>query len=79
MAAKYRENPSRTIKQVRRHGLFVAFWLAAVCALEGAMISIGIGGYANPWKIALALVTVGVLFTLPKLATVAQKKNLRQH
>ena len=74
MVAKQRENPNRSEEEVRKHGLLTAAWVAGVCAVEGAMISEGIGGYADPKKIAAALATVGVFIAIPKWA----KKQLNR-
>lgn len=39
VAEKKRENPEWTIQQTRRHGLFTAQWMAAVLAIDGAILS----------------------------------------
>ena len=74
MAAKQRENPNRIEEEVRKHGLLTAAWVAGVCAVEGAMISEGIGGYADPKKIAAVVAATGVFIAIPKWA----KKQLNK-
>jgi len=49
MEAKQRENPSRTIEEVRRHGLFTATWMAGVLAVSGALTAEGVTNIESPW------------------------------
>lgn len=49
MEAKQRENPSRTVEEVRRHGLFTATWMAGVLAVSGALTAEGVTNIENPW------------------------------
>lgn len=74
MAAKQRENPNRSSQEAKKHGLLTAAWVAGVCAVEGAMISEGVGGYADPKKIAAAVAATGVFIAIPKWA----KKQLNK-
>ena len=74
MAVKQRENPNRSLQEARKHGLLTAAWVAGVCAVEGAMISEGIGGYADSKKIAALVAATGVFIAIPKWA----KKQLNK-
>lgn len=49
MEAKQRENPSRTVEEVRRHGLFTATWMAGALAVSGALTAEGVTNIDSPW------------------------------
>lgn len=49
MEAKQRENPSRTVGEVRKHGLFTATWMAGVLAVSGALTAEGVTNINSPW------------------------------
>ncbi|CAN5409887.1 hypothetical protein BH09PAT4_BH09PAT4_01620 [soil metagenome] len=75
MAITQRQNPERTTEEARRYGLINATWLAGVCAVEGAMISEGVGNYTDPTKVGAALLAVGALASVPKWVKRAIRKQ----
>jgi hypothetical protein len=75
MAVKQQESPDRTREQARRRGLLTAAWVAGVCAVEGAMISEGIGNYADPKSVGAALLTIGAIAAVPAWVKKALNKQ----
>ncbi len=66
MAIQQKQNPNRTNVEARKQGLLTAAWMAGVFAVEGALITKGIGEDGLPAKIGAAAIVVGSAVVLPK-------------
>lgn len=66
MAIQQKQNPNRTNAEARKQGLLTAAWMAGVFAVEGALISKGIGDSGVPAKIGAAAIVAGSAVALPK-------------
>ncbi len=66
MTARQKQNSELQAPEVRKRGLITAAWVAGVCAVEGALISEGIGNLANPTTVAGVLVGLGAIVAVPK-------------
>lgn len=54
MALEQREDPTRTVAENRRYGLWTSTWLAGVCAVQGALMAEGINvGLDHPGGAAI--------------------------
>lgn len=61
MLAKQAEDPTRTLKQNRRHGVFTAGWMSATLTVQGVAVANGIN-HPGPLSISgAALGTAGVV------------------
>lgn len=68
MAEKQREDPSRTMEENRKYGLFTASWMSGVLALEGAAIASGIDNITDPKTIGASLIALGGIAAATKWA-----------
>lgn len=66
LATQQSRHPERTKEEARKQGLLNAAWMSGVFAVEGALISQGIGVASGvPEKIGAGLLTFGALSTIP--------------
>lgn len=76
LEAKQREDPSRTVEQNKRHGLFTASWMGGVFAAEGGLLSAGIDNYHNPVTLGTCLLgfaAIGAAVRKAKKSITGQK------
>ncbi len=78
MLAKNAADPSRTLEQNRRHGLFTATWVATVLGAEGAIFGKSIEHYNDPKLWAASAVAIGGLGAVVKAFKKLAKKNLEE-
>lgn len=67
LLAKQVEDPSRTVEQNRKHGLFTAGWLSALLTVQGVLVSNGISN-PEPTTIGAAAVGTGGIIALANYA-----------
>lgn len=71
---KQQKNPARPLEQTRRDGFLTASWLAGYCAVEGALISEGLGNIADPRIVGPAAVAVvGMNYGVKKIDHLRQR------
>ncbi len=79
LAAKQVKNPSRTLKENRKHGLFTAGWMSAYFAAEGALgpevFNRVVNSYDDPEKVGPALLAFAGILAVSRKAKERLKKE----
>jgi hypothetical protein len=66
MGVQQRQNPNRNREEARKQGLRTAAWLTGVFAVEGALISKGIGSVSGlPEEVGLGALSTAALWAMP--------------
>lgn len=75
LALKQIEDPSRTLSQNRKHGMFTAGWMSAYFAAEGALFAESIDDFRDPKMVGASILALGGLIAIARKAKKQFKKQ----